>query len=291
MIAEIANNYMKIFSTIVDIRAFLKNAKLKGQRIGFVPTMGALHEGHLSLVRASLQNADITVVSIFVNPTQFGPAEDFEKYQRDLQRDSALCESVGVDIIFAPAVDEMYQPGHSVMIDESVLSRNLCGRARDGHFSGVLTVVAKLFNIVQPDIVFFGQKDAQQVRVIEQMIIDFDYDVEMSVVPTVRDTDGLALSSRNLYLTAEQRAWAPVIYESLQKAKLLYAEGITDVLVLRKTVEPVLLGDGVEIDYVEFVSWQTMEPVEKAGDDTLLAVAVRVGETRLIDNVFLQSIA
>ena len=278
---------MKILSTIVDVRVFVQNARANGQSVGFVPTMGSLHEGHLSLVRASKKSADITVVSIFVNPTQFGPNEDFEKYQRDLQHDSALCETEGVDVIFAPTVGEMYQSGRSVMVNESSLSSNLCGRTRNGHFSGVLTVVAKLFNIVQPDTVFLGQKDAQQVRVIQQMISDLDYDIEMIVVPTVRDNDGLALSSRNANLTNKQRTWAPVIYESLQKAKLLYTEGTTDVLVLRDVMASMLVGDGVTVDYIEFVSWVTLEFVTEVGADTLLAVAVKVGDTRLIDNLFL----
>lgn len=278
---------MKILTTISDVRSFIRDAKLKGLRIGFVPTMGGLHEGHLALVKTSVKKSDITVVSIFVNPTQFGPNEDYDKYQRDLERDSGLCVTEGVDAIFAPSVEEMYPAGHSVVIDESALSKNLCGRSRIGHFSGVLTIVAKLFNIVEPDIVFFGQKDAQQVRIIEQMIRDLDYDIEMVVVPTVREADGLALSTRNIYLTTEQRLWAPKIYKALQSAQLLYKNGTVDVEILRESVEFILMGDGVEIEYIEFVNWHTLESVKEADANTLLAVAVRVGETRLIDNVFL----
>jgi pantoate--beta-alanine ligase len=278
---------MKIITTIAEIRLFIHDAKQREQHIGFVPTMGDLHEGHLALVRASRENSDITVVSIFVNPTQFGPAEDYEKYTRNLDRDSMLCEEEGVDVIFAPAVNEIYPSGHSVVINESFLSRNLCGRSRPGHFSGVLTVVAKLFNIVQPDIAFFGQKDAQQVRLIEQMIKDLNYDIKMVMIPTVRDRDGLALSSRNSYLTPEQRAWVPIIYKSLQKVQELYDKGEKNVVLLRETVESTLIGDGIEVDYIEFVDWNTFKPVEEADSRTLLAVAVKVGNARLIDNVLL----
>ena len=282
------NNDMKIFTTIADVRGYIHDVNLKGLCIGFVPTMGALHEGHLSLVRASIKKTDITIVSIFVNPTQFGPNEDYDKYQRDLHNDSKLCEKEGVDVIFAPTVEDMYPAGHSVEINESVLSKNLCGKSRSGHFSGVLTIVAKLFNIVHPDVVFFGQKDAQQVRIIEQMIDDLDYDIEMVVVPTVRNYDGLALSSRNAYLADEQRAWAPNIYKSLQKVQQLYAGGEKSVVQLRKVVESILEGHDVKIEYIEFVSWATLEAVKELDADTLLAVAVRVGEVRLIDNLFLK---
>ena len=279
---------MKILTTIAEIRSFIHDSKLKGFRIGFVPTMGALHEGHLSLVRESIKKTDITIVSIFVNPTQFGPNEDYDKYQRDLQNDSKLCGKEVVDVIFAPTVTVMYPEGSSVVIDESSLSRNLCGRIRSGHFSGVLTVVAKLFNIIQPDVIFLGQKDAQQVRIIEQMICDLDYNIEMVVVPTVRDSDGLALSSRNRYLTDEERAWVPNIYKSLKKAQQLYTGGEKSVARLREVVKSMLEGHCVEIDYIEFVSWSTLEAVKEADADTLLAIAVKVGEVRLIDNLFLR---
>ncbi len=282
---------MKIITTIADIRSFILATKLENLRIGFVPTMGALHEGHLALVRASKENAGITVVSIFVNPTQFSPSEDFKKYQRNLHDDSKLCEKEGVDIIFAPSVEEMYPEGSSIEINESALSKTLCGASRPGHFSGVLTVVAKLFNIVQPDTVFFGQKDAQQVRVIEQMLRDLNYDIDMVVVPTVRSSDGLALSSRNSYLTVEQREWAPKIYESLQKVQQLYSAGEKNIAVLRRSVESLLIGDNVEIDYIEFVNWSTLEPIDEADGDTLVAIAVKVGEVRLIDNVFLEKVS
>lgn len=276
---------MKTFTTIAEVRLFIRNAKFARKRIGFVPTMGALHEGHLSLVRASKNNADITIVSIFVNPTQFGPEEDYETYQRNLERDAELCLEEGVDVIFAPSVIEMYPGDNSVVINETLLSRNLCGRSRKGHFSGVLTVVAKLFNIIQPNIVFFGQKDAQQVRIIQQMICDLNYNIEMNVVPTVRDSDGLALSSRNANLTVGERKWAPTIYKALQKAVELYRAGERNVLVLRESVESILISDNVDIEYIEFVAWNTLEPVVEVDTGTLLAAAIKVGDTRLIDNI------
>ncbi len=282
---------MKIFDSIVDIRSFIKAAKVEGLSIGFVPTMGALHEGHLALVRESKGNTDITVVSIFVNPTQFGPNEDYEKYQRNLEQDSQLCDVEGVDVVFAPAVTEMYPAKDSVVVKESALSKNLCGRTRPGHFSGVLTVVAKLFNIIDPDMAFFGQKDAQQVRIIEQMIRDLNFDIELKVVPTVREYDGLALSSRNSYLTAEQRVWAPRIYEGMQKVLSLYKAGEKDVSILRQALEAVLTGNDVEVDYIEFVDWKSFESVDTVNDGTLLAVAVRVGDTRLIDNIMFPSLS
>ncbi len=280
---------MQTITTIDEVRTFIENVSAAGKSIGFVPTMGDLHEGHLALVRKSKEQADITVVSIFVNPTQFGPNEDYEKYHRNLEGDSALCRQEGVDMIFAPEVQEMYPAENSVVVDELSLSKHLCGSSRPGHFRGVLTVVAKLFNIVQPDMAFFGQKDAQQARIIRQMISDLNFPVKMFIVPTVRDDDGLALSSRNSYLTKEQRQWAPRIYQSLQKAVELYQSGVKEVAVLKKEVAGMLTSELSEIDYVDFVSWQTMTPVTVADDDTLLAVAVKVGSARLIDNIFLNN--
>ena len=278
---------MQTLTTIAEVRTFIKNVISKEKSIGLVPTMGDLHEGHLSLVRQSIKNADITIVSIFVNPTQFGPNEDYEKYHRDLQNDSLLCEREGVDIIFAPTVQEMYPVENNVFVDELKLAKHLCGNSRPGHFRGVLTVVTKLFNIIQPDMAFFGQKDAQQARIIQQMIHDLNFPVKMHIVPTVRDHDGLALSSRNSYLSDEQRNWAPQIYKSLQKAVAMYQSGITDVSALKNIVTEMLTSELSQIDYVEFVSWQTMVPVTTADNNTLLAVAVKVGSARLIDNIFL----
>jgi len=250
--------------------------------------MGFLHEGHLSLIRVARQACDTVVVSIFVNPAQFGPSEDFDRYPRDIDRDRSLCAAESVDVLFCPDAEDMYGHGYSVFVEETRLSKVLCGVSRPTHFRGVTTVVAKFFSIVQPDVAVFGQKDAQQARVIQQLVRDLDLPVEIAIAPIVREPDGLAMSSRNRYLSPEERAWAPRIYDSLRQAQASYQAGTTDAETLRNGILTMLQqGPGVEVDYVEIVDWEGLKVIETVDRKTLVAVAVRVGSTRLIDNVLL----
>ena len=257
--------------------------------LGLVPTMGALHEGHLALVRRAREENETVAVSIFVNPTQFGENEDLSTYPRDMERDLALLEAEGVDLVYAPSPEEVYPPGFDTWIEPGVLAERLEGAARPGHFRGVATVVAKLFNVVRPDRAYFGQKDGQQLAVIRQMARDLDMGIEIVAVPTVRDADGLALSSRNAYLTPEQRRAAPVIYRALSEARHLWEAGETDAERLRGTVceilrqEPLLAG----IDYVSVADASTLQELAKVEGLAMVSTAVRLGKTRLIDNVLL----
>ena len=258
--------------------------------LGLVPTMGALHEGHLTLVRrARAENATVAV-SIFVNPTQFGENEDLSTYPRDMERDLALLEAEGVDLVYAPSPEEVYPPGFDTWIEPGAMAERLEGAARPGHFRGVATVVAKLFNVVGPDRAYFGQKDGQQLAVIRQMTLDLDMGIEIVAVPTVRDADGLALSSRNAYLTQEQRQAAPVIYRALSAARQLWEAGEADAERLRGAVreilqvEPLLAG----IDYVSVADASTLEELAQVDGPAMVSTAVRMGETRLIDNVVLE---
>ena len=260
----------------------------KGKRLGLVPTMGALHDGHLSLVRAAKSKCDVVVVSIFVNPTQFGPNEDFAKYPRSFERDCALLEKENVDVVFAPSVEEMYPPGAVTYVTVEGLSEKLCGKSRPGHFRGVTTVVAKLFHIVEPDVAFFGQKDAAQVAIIRRMVRDLNFPVEIVACPIVREADGLALSSRNAYLDPGQRKSALVLFGSLIHAQEMFARGERDATKLlavgRETFrkEP-----AVRLDYFEIVNPDTLDPLTQISKPALVAVAAFVGTTRLIDNVML----
>jgi pantoate--beta-alanine ligase len=250
--------------------------------------MGYLHEGHRSLVRAARAQCDFLVVSIFVNPTQFAPSEDLEQYPRDMDRDSLLCRQEDVDLLFCPPAESMYAPDHSTHVSEEALSTGLCGTSRPTHFRGVTTVVAKLFNIVQPDMAVFGQKDGQQARVIKRMVRDLNFPVEIVVAPTVREEDGLAMSSRNAYLGAEERSRAPHIYGALRSARTLCSQGETRVEALEAEVRRLLSENvGGTVDYVAFVDDETLVPVEHIERKTLVALAVRVGSTRLIDNIVL----
>jgi pantoate--beta-alanine ligase len=281
---------MKVVKTIAGMKALARQWKQEGQRIGLVPTMGYLHEGHLSLVRESKKRADVTVVSIFVNPTQFGPNEDFKKYPRDLEKDSAYLKKAGVDCLFYPDAAEVYPPGYRTFVEVPGLQDKLCGKSRPGHFRGVVTVVLKLFDIVGPDLAFFGAKDAQQVLIIGKMAVDLDLDVEVVTCPIVREPDGLALSSRNAYLSPEERKAALVLSISLRWAERAVAAGERDaakvVAGIRSAIEAEPLA---RIDYVEAVGPETLEPVAEIRGDVLIALAVFVGSTRLIDNVRLHS--
>lgn len=259
-----------------------------GARIGFVPTMGYLHDGHLSLVQIAQARADVVVVSIFVNPTQFGPNEDFATYPRDWPRDERLCREAGVDVVFAPEAQDMYAPDASTTVCESRLSAGLCGASRPGHFTGVCTVVAKLFNLVLPDIAVFGEKDAQQLRVIRRMVRDLNIPVEIVPGPIVREPDGLAMSSRNARLTTEERAQAICLRRALDAVERAFAAGErrTDALraIARAEIDRAPLA---QIDYIEFVDDETLEPVLAVEKPSLCALAVRFPSARLIDNTLL----
>ncbi len=281
---------MKIINTIKDIRSAVKHARENGKTIGFVPTMGYLHEGHLSLVKKAKEENDLVVVSIFVNPTQFGEGEDFETYPRDLERDSNLVKSVGADIVFAPLVIEMYPPGASTYVEiASDITAKLCGASRPGHFKGVTTIVTKLFNIVTPDKAYFGQKDAQQVAVIEQMVRDLCFGVEIVPCPIVREEDGLAMSSRNTYLNSDERKAATILSKALAKAEELIGSGERNASKIRKTITEKIESEPLaDIDYIKIVNARTLESVEEVEGDTLIALAVKIGKTRLIDNTRLE---
>lgn len=277
---------MLVCRTVNEIRDFVRVSRAEGKTIGLVPTMGYLHEGHLQLMRQAKKDCDVVVISIFVNPMQFGPREDLESYPRDFERDSALAEGVGVDAVFYPEVEEMYPPGFATYVDLSGLTGSLCGKSRPGHFRGVATVVTKLFNIVLPDRAFFGQKDAQQVLVIKRMAEDLNMPLEIVSVPTVREADGLAMSSRNVYLSPEQRKSAPVLYRSLQAAEKALARGERDARKLEGLVREMILAvPGADIDYVEIRKLPNLEAVEIIDSPVLLALAVKFGKTRLIDNI------
>jgi len=260
----------------------------QGGTIAFVPTMGFFHEGHLALMREGRKRADNLIVSIFVNPTQFGPSEDFKSYPRDLDRDIAMAHSVGVDCVFTPAADAMYEEGHQTYVDLTGLPNHLCGLSRPGHFRGVATVVAKLFHIVKPQVALFGEKDYQQLVIVRRMAQDLNMDITIVGVPIVREPDGLAMSSRNTYLTPEQRRSALALYESLKLARERVARGITDATSIIEEVTAFIGSHAqTKTDYVAVVDPQTLEAVDRIDSPSLLAVAVWVGKTRLIDNTIL----
>ena len=273
-------------TTIAAVRAVLDEARRAHASVGMVPTMGALHEGHLSLIRAARAENDLVVVSVFVNPTQFGPSEDLKKYPRDLERDRALCAEAGADLIFSPEVGEMYPEAFSTWVEVEGLTAGLCGRSRPGHFRGVCTVVTKLFNVCQPDRAYFGEKDAQQLAVITRMTRDLDMRVQIVPCPTVRESDGLAMSSRNARLTAEHRAQAPVLYRALCAARDLVSGGERDVAALDRAIREILAqAPAGLVDYVEIVDTDTLAPVATIARTCLIALAVKFGDVRLIDNI------
>ena len=280
---------MKICPTVEEIRSASRAARREGKRVGFVPTMGALHDGHLSLVRAAKAQSDIVIVSIFVNPTQFGPTEDLARYPRPFERDCALLEKEGVGLLFAPSVEEMYPQGALTFVTVEELSSKLDGKSRPGHFRGVTTVVSKLFLAVEPDKAFFGQKDAAQVAVIRRMVHDLKFPVEIVVCPIVREPDGLAMSSRNAYLNPQQRKVALVLSRSLAEVEKLFARGEREARTLADAGKREIAAEpGVRLDYFEVVDPETLDPVGRLSKPTLIAVAAYVGTTRLIDNVVLQ---
>jgi pantoate--beta-alanine ligase len=281
---------MQKLQTIEEARTHLDPLRRRGQQIGLVPTMGAIHEGHRSLIRAARQECDHVVVSIFVNPTQFGPQEDFQSYPRPLADDLAACEQEGADAAFCPQVEEMYPPNAVTTVTVDKLTSGLCGQHRPGHFAGVTTIVAKLFNIIQPNRAYFGQKDAQQAAVIRQMTRDLDWPIEIVVCPTVRESDGLAMSSRNAYLSPAERKQATCLIEALRDARDQILAGSDDAPQLRQRMRKQIESAGpAEIDYIEIVDPVSLEPLQPVRRPCLLALAVHIGPARLIDNLLVDA--
>ncbi|MBN1787922.1 MAG: pantoate--beta-alanine ligase [Sedimentisphaerales bacterium] len=279
---------MEVIETIKKTRAAIAKARPGGRTIGFVPTMGALHEGHFSLIKAAKEQTEFVVVSIFVNPTQFGPNEDIDKYPRPFEADVKACEKLGVDIVFAPTAEQMYPQENITWINVEKVTEPLCGKNRPGHFRGVATVCAKLFNIIQPDKAFFGQKDAQQAVVIKQMVADLNLPLEIIVCPTVREKDGLAISSRNRYLDAEQRKQAALLYAALQEAELFINAGQRKSSELISQMEKILrIGKRIKIEYISIVDAKTLDELDEAKGSSLIALAAKIGTARLIDNIVL----
>ena len=279
---------MEIARSAEELDGILHRARGEGRTIGFVPTMGAFHEGHLSLMRAARTQSDCVVVSIYVNPTQFGPGEDLAAYPRRFEEDLALARGIPVDVVFAPSDTEMYPEGFCTYVTQEGLTSKLCGRSRPTHFRGVTTIVAKLLNLVRPDIVFFGQKDAQQCAVVRRMCRDLGISVQIIVCPTVREEDGLAMSSRNKYLNEAERSDATSLYRALSACRNAFSKGERDagrlVALMREILEQPA---SARVDYVEIVDPDTLEGLDEAAEGSLVACAVRIGETRLIDNVIL----
>jgi len=279
---------MKIIRIPEDMQQFSRETRRSGKRLGFVPTMGALHAGHLSLVKMARERSDCVVVSIFVNPLQFGPTEDFSKYPRTFERDCQLLEAEGVDTVFAPTVEMMYPLGATTTVEVAEISDRLDGVSRPGHFKGVTTVVSKLFNIVGPDFAFFGQKDAAQVAILRRMVRDLNVDLQIVVGPIVREADGLAMSSRNAYLSPEERKQALVLQRALARVQFLVGRGESDVKSLIDAGKQVVAEEpAAKLDYLEIVDPDTLEPVSALSSGALVAVAAWIGATRLIDNVLL----
>jgi pantoate--beta-alanine ligase len=275
-----------LVETAAAAREAAAGARRRGHSVGLVPTMGALHEGHASLIRAARRETGFVVVSIFVNPTQFGPNEDFHRYPRPLEHDLEACGREGADLVFHPAVEEMYPPGFRTFAEVTDLQDGLCGASRPGHFRGVVTVVLKLLHIVAPDVAYFGQKDAQQARIIRQMVRDLDMQVTVRVCPIIREPDGLALSSRNRYLDPEQRRQAVVLVKALEEARRRIESGECDAAAVRRGMAERIAGaPGAVLDYAAVVDADSLRPLERLAGEVLLAVAVTFGATRLIDNL------
>jgi pantoate--beta-alanine ligase len=281
---------MEVAKTIEEVRSLVSNARSEGSKIGLVPTMGALHIGHISLIEAADKDCDFVAVSIFVNPTQFGPGEDFEKYPRPLEADLEICRKAHVDVVFAPEPEQMYPAKNITWVNVEKLTEPLCGRSRPGHFRGVTTVCAKLFNIVAPDAAYFGQKDAQQAIVIKRMAADLNMPLEIVICPTVREPNGLAVSSRNQYLSEQQKKDAANIYKSLQTCRRLIDAGTTEtrqiIAEMQKILQQIPSG---QIEYISIVDAETLESIEIIVGEVLAAVAVRIGTTRLIDNILVDA--
>jgi pantoate--beta-alanine ligase len=279
---------MKVITSSKEIQQFMLAERKAGKTIGFVPTMGYLHEGHLTLAEQARKDCDIVVMSIFVNPLQFGPNEDYELYPRDIERDQQLAKEVGVDYLFIPSVQEMYPYEASVQMTVTKRVNVLCGRSREGHFDGVVTVLTKLFHLIFPHKAYFGLKDAQQVAVVDGLVKDFFFPIEIVPIPTVREEDGLAKSSRNVNLTAQERKEAPALYQSLLKAKKLIEQGETRPEIIINVVRNYLSSQtSGEIDYIELYSYPSLEPIDVIEGTVIIAIAVRFSKARLIDNIIL----
>ncbi len=279
---------IKVVKKIPELKEIIKEWKKEGYSIGLVPTMGYLHEGHKSLIDKAVSENDKVIVSDFVNPIQFGPTEDLATYPRDLEKDSILCENAGADIIFNPEPEEMYNDNFSSFVDMNTLTKGLCGKTRPTHFRGVCTVLAKLFNITSPDKAYFGQKDAQQLAVVTHMVEDLNFNLEIVGCPIIREEDGLAKSSRNTYLSDEERKAALILSKSLKEGKALIENGEKDAKKVIDSIKSLINTEPLaKIDYIEIVSWPTLEPVETIDNKILCAMAVYIGKTRLIDNVIL----
>lgn len=280
---------MDIIRDIPPLKEKIKNTKETGKTIGFVPTMGYLHQGHLSLIKAARKECDFVVVSIYVNPIQFGAGEDFEEYPRDLTRDAQLSQEVGVDLIFAPSDRAMYPGGYATFVDVERLTEGLCGKNRPGHFKGVTTVVTKLFNLVEPHKSYFGQKDAQQALVLKKMVEDLNMNVELKIMPTLREPDGLAMSSRNSYLSPEEREAGQALFKSLSRAEKMIVQGIRESKeIIFHMMEILQKEDLLDVEYIEIVDTKNLEKIEKLQGEVLIALAARAGKTRLIDNIMVE---
>lgn len=280
--------HIEIAKTVAQVRALVKQARTQGKRIGLVPTMGALHAGHVSLMEAAAKQTDFVVVSIFVNPTQFGPNEDFTKYPRTLDADVDVCQKAGVDVVFAPSAEEMYPSQQLAWVNVERLTDVLCGASRPGHFRGVTTVCTKLFNIVLPDIAFFGQKDAQQAIIIKRMVADLNMPLEIVVCPIVREPSGLAMSSRNKYLSDQQKQDAAAIYASLQKAGQMIKSGRRDAKTILAAMNQILQRtEAIQTEYIHIVDAAALTDVQVLKGQILIAIAAKIGSTRLIDNILI----
>ncbi len=281
---------MKVITSPIEIQSYCRSARADGKAIGLVPTMGFLHEGHLSLMRRARIENDVFVISIFVNPTQFGPSEDYKTYPRDFHSDCEMAAEVGVDVIFSPAPEDMYPDEYATFVNVERITEKLCGASRPGHFRGVITIVAKLFNLVQPHKTYFGQKDAQQTVVIKRMAADLNFDTEIVVLPTVREADGLAMSSRNRYLNTEERQAALVLIESLRMAESLVKSGQRDAAEVSRRMRDMIEAEPLaKIDYISIVHADTLDDLDVVEGEFLIALAVFIGKTRLIDNVVLDT--
>ena len=280
---------MEVIAGVKQMQERSQQLRAQRETIAFVPTMGYLHEGHLSLMREGRKRADALIISIFVNPTQFGPGEDYERYPRDMKRDLQLAQGVGVDIVFTPSVQEMYPQGFQTYVEVEKVTKNLCGISRPHHFRGVTTVVTKLFNIVKPHLALFGQKDYQQLVTIKRMVEDLNMDIEIIGLPTVREPDGLAMSSRNAYLSPEQRRAALSLYRSLCKGEELFRQGTKNAKAILREIRKIIKAEKLaQIDYAKICDPHTLEDIDEIEGEALIALAVKIGETRLIDNVVLK---
>jgi pantoate--beta-alanine ligase len=280
---------MEVIATVKEMRQRSEQLRQEGKTIAFVPTMGYLHEGHLALMRDGNQWGDALVISIFVNPTQFGPSEDYERYPRDMKQDLRLAKKVGVDIVFTPSAHEMYPDGFQTYVEVERVTQNLCGISRPGHFRGVTTVVAKLFNIVKPHVTLFGQKDYQQLVTIKRMVEDLNIDIEVIGIPTVRERDGLAMSSRNAYLSPQKRKKATSLYRALRTGEELFLQGERNTATILTKIRGIIEGEkSASIDYIKICDAHTLEDIEDIKDEAIIAMAVKIGHTRLIDNIMLK---